>query len=321
MKRFLTAIVMFIAGTTGAHATYPEKPIRVVISYAAGGQTDVIGRIVSQQLGKQLGQPVIVENRPGAKGSIALLAVAKASPDGYTIMFGTNGPLAINPALYDEMSIDVRKDLTAIAPVAFAPTALVVPNNSKFETADQLIKAARESKSSFTYGSAGIATTPHLSGELFRQNTKLDFLHVPYQGDAPALVDLMGGQIQLSFPGLSSALPLIRSGRIKALAVLSSARSEALPELPTMAEAGVPDTVLSGWMGFFGPSRLPENVVEALSRAVKAAVADPEVRKQLIDSGMDPAEPMTPAKFGQFHTTQIELYRDLIKSAGITQQP
>lgn len=323
MKKLLTALSLglslaLLVLPLGAVAqSYPSRPIKLVVTYATGGITDIIARSVAAKMSVSLGQPIVVENKTGASGNIGGEAVVRAPADGYTLLLGASGPLAVNPSLMASMPFDPVKDLTPIGLLATSPGVLVVGPQVPANNVKDLIALVRSSPGKFSYASSGNGGIPHLSGEQFKMMTGLDITHIPYRGDAPAINDVMGGQVQIGFPAPGSALPLIKAGRVKALGVGAAARTAALPDVPTISEAGVPGYALIGWFSIFGPAGTPGDIVKRLNVEMRKALDDPQIRRQFLDLGIDAAEPMSPEQFGQFHKAEIAKFSKLVRSANI----
>jgi tripartite-type tricarboxylate transporter receptor subunit TctC len=283
----LLAAIVLVATTPAAAqgATYPTKPVRLVVPFPASGTTDILARAVAQKLSETWGQQVIVDNRPGAGGNIGSELVAKAPPDGYTLLMGTVGTHAINPSLYAKMPYDHVKDFTPVILVAGVPNVLVVNPSLPVNSVQQLIAYGKANPNALNFASSGNGTSIHLSGELFRTMTGVQMTHVPYKGSAPALTDLIGGQVQLMFDNLPSSLQFIKAGKLRALAVTSAARSQALPDVPTLAESGLPGFEASSWFGVLAPAGTPADIVAKVNSAVAAWLASPAAKEQLAAQG------------------------------------
>lgn len=303
----------FAAAT--AHAQeYPSRPLRLVIPYAPGGPVDIVGRVVASRLNEAFGQQVIVDNRAGAGGNIALEIVAKAAADGYTLLMGANGPIAINPSLYRTMPVDTRRDLQPVSMVASSAMILVVHPTLPAASVKQLIALAKGRPGAINYASSGTGSTAHLSSELFNSMAGVKMVHVPYKGAGPALADLVGGQVQTMFTGISSTLPYVKSGRLKALAVSSAKRLPILPELPTVAE-DLPGYEVSTWYGVFTPAGAPAPVIERLHRTLVQAMADPDARTRLAALGADTLT-NTPGEFAAAIDKERAKWAEIIKVSG-----
>jgi len=289
LKRFVAALAAVIAigaiAPVAAQGAYPTKPVRLVVPFPAGGTTDILARAVAQKLSETWGQQVIVDNRPGAGGNIGSELVAKAPPDGYTLLMGTVGTHAINPSLYAKMPYDHVKDFTPVILVAGVPNVLVVNPSLPVNSVQELIAYGKANPNKLNFASSGNGTSIHLSGELFRTMTGVQMTHVPYKGSAPALTDLIGGQVQLMFDNLPSSLQFIKAGKLRALAVTSTERSSALPELPTLAESGLPGFEASSWFGVLAPAGTPNDIVTKVNGAIAAWLASPDAREKLAAQG------------------------------------
>ena len=265
--------------------TYPTKPIRIVVPFPAGGTTDVLARAAAQKLTESLGQPAVVDNRPGAGGNIGAELVAKSPPDGYTLLMGTVGTHAINPSLYPKMPYDHVKDFAPVILVAGVPNVLVINPALPVNSVQELIAYAKANPGKLNFASSGNGTSIHLSGELFKTMAGVQMTHVPYKGSAPALQDLVGGQVQLMFDNLPSSLALIKGGKLKALAVTSSARAAALPDVPTLAESGLPGFEASSWFGLLAPAGTPQPIILKVNGDVAKWLASPEAKEKLLAQG------------------------------------
>lgn len=270
-----------------AQAQGGGQPIRLVVGYAAGGPVDATARLFAPALSKELGQPVVVENRPGAAGSTGADAVAKAAPNGLLLYFGASPTLTISPHILKSMPFDVSKDLTAIAPLVSYTNVLVINKDQPFKTLPELVAYARANPGKLAYGSAGMGASNHLSGELFALRAGIKLTHVPYKGNAPAMTDVIGGQLSMMFDIIGSARNYISTQRVRPLAVTSRERNASLPEVPTMMESGIADYDVGGWYGLYGPARLAPELVTRLNEATRRALAQDELKAKLIEQGYD----------------------------------
>jgi tripartite-type tricarboxylate transporter receptor subunit TctC len=297
----LAAICMALGiGVAGlpALAAFPDKPVKIIVGFTPGGTADGVARILAQALGGRMGQTFVVENKAGANGNLATDFVAHAPPDGYTIFFTSIGH-AVNPSLYKDAKYDPVKDFSPIGQVLSAPNVLVVPGNSPFSTLKEMVAFAKANPGKLTFASSGIGASVHLSGELFKDLAGVDLLHIPYKGTGSLMPDLLSGTVSMAFPNLPSALPLIKSGKLKALGVTTSKRSDAAPQIPTIAEAGVPGYDMSTWYGLIGPAKMAPEVVKRLNDELQAVLRDPEIRARLLAQGVDPVTG-SPAEFAAF---------------------
>ena len=295
--------------------TYPSKPIRIVVAFTAGGTTDIIARLVGKKMTDAWGQPVVIENRPGAGGNLGSNIVAKAPPDGYTLLIGSVGPLAVNATLYPNMPYDNLKDFAPICLVAEVPNMLVVHPSVPVHSVQDLVNLARAKPGTLNYGSTGNGTTGHLSGELLNERAKIDLVHIPYRG-ATAVTDLLGGQIQLMFATIPSVIQHVRAGSLRAIAVTSRRRSSALPEIPTVAESGYPGFEASSWYGFVAPAGTPHPIIRKLHALIAGIVNIPEINEQLSSQGADPVG-NTPEEFAQYMRRETDKWAKVVKASGI----
>ena len=298
-------------------ADYPAKPITLIVPFPAGSGTDAVGRIFGNELSSILGQQVIVENKPGANATIAASLVARARPDGYTIFVTTNTSHSAAPWLMKNVPYDPVKDFTPIARGGNLPFILVANPKRPWKTVADLVTDARQRPGRITYASGN--STGIVAGATLARRANIDILHVPYKGTPQGLTDVVGGQVDFMFTDLASGLPFVQSGQLRALAVSTAERSAIVPDLPSMAESGVPDFDLNSWNGYFGPAGMPPEVVAKLNAAIKQVVAKPDVRKRLAGLGFD-AFSSSPEAFGQFVGEQRDLWGKLIRDAGIEQQ-
>ena len=282
-----------------AAQAYPTKPITIVVPFSAGGTTDILARLVGQYLTTELGQPVVVDNKAGAGGNIGGALAAKAPADGYTLFMGTVGTHAINAALYKKMPFDHVKDFAPLSRVANVPNLLVSHPSQPFKTVPEMIAYAKANPGKINFGSPGNGASPHLSGELFKSMAKVELTHIPYKGSAPAVSDLLGNQIAIMFDNMPSVIPHVRSGKLRAIAISTAKRSPELPDVPTIAEAGVPGYEAVSWFGLFAPAATPKPVLDKLSTALSKVLANPEVQKKISAQGGETVNE-TPAQFAAF---------------------
>ena len=302
-----------------AAPAWPTRPITLVVPFPPGGTTDLLARLVARGAGSRLGQSVVVENRPGAGGGIGAAAVARARPDGYTLVMGTLGTQVTNPFIYKEVPYDPARDFAPVTLVANSPNVLLVNPKLGVATLAQLIEQARRAPGSLNFASTSLGGSPHLSGELFNSMAKVDIRHVPYKGSAPAMADLLGGQVQLMYDNLPSAMGQIRSGAVQALAVTTPERVPLLPEVPTVAEAGLPGYEVNAWFGLLAPAGTPAGVIERIQSAVAQALAEPETRRQVERLGAIPVA-STPQAYAATIRADTEKWRQVIHNAGIRPQ-
>jgi tripartite-type tricarboxylate transporter receptor subunit TctC len=298
-----------------ALAAYPEKTIKIVVGFTPGGSADSIARILGMAMSSRMGQTVIIENRAGANGNIATEFVSRSAPDGYTLFYTSIGH-AVNPALYKEAKYDPVKDFTPIGQVLSAPNVLVVPASSPFNNVKEMIAYAKANPGKLNFASSGSGASVHLSAEVFKQMAGLDLVHIPYKGTGSLLPDLLSGTVAMSFPNLPSALPFIQSGKLKALGVTTAKRSAAAPQIPTLAEAGVPGYDMSTWYGLIGPAGMPPAIITQLNHELNAILQDPVIRQKLVAQGVDPVTG-SPEEFGQFIRKETRYWAELIKKAKV----
>ncbi|MBD8658008.1 tripartite tricarboxylate transporter substrate binding protein [Oxalobacteraceae sp. CFBP 13730] len=298
---------------------FPTKAITIIVPFSAGGTTDILARVLGQFISKDLGQPVIIDNRAGAGGNIGTQLVARAAPDGYTILMGTVGTHAINQSLYPKLAFDPIKDFAPLTRVALVPNLLVANPAQPFKTVKELMAYAKANPGKVTFGSSGSGTSIHLSGELFKQMAGVDIQHVAYKGSAPAVNDLLGNHIAIMFDNMPSAIGHVKAGKLRPLAVTTAQRSPALPDVPTIAEAGVPGYEATSWFGLLAPAGTPAPVVTKLNAAILKALADPDVKKKLLEQGAEPAGE-TPAQFAAFIASETVKWGKIVKQSGATAQ-
>ena len=308
------AIALFALGAN-AQAPYPNKPVRLVVPFPAGGTTDILARAVAQKLTETMGQTVVIDNRPGAAGNIGAELVAKSPPDGYTLLMGTVGTHAINASLYAKMPYDHVRDFAPVILVAGVPNVLVIHPSVPVNSVQELIAYGKANPGKLNFASSGSGTSIHLAGELFKTMSGVQMTHVPYKGSAQALADLIGGQVQLMFDNLPSALPHIKSGKLKALAVTSLQRSTALPDLPTIAESGLPGFDANSWFGILAPAGTPKDIIDRWNSEVAKWLASPEAREKLASQGAILAG-RSPEDFAQHIATETAKWQKVVKESG-----
>jgi len=317
LKSWLCIVALAAAAmpVTASAQPYPNRPIRIVVPYAAGGAVDIVARIVGQALSEELKQPVIVDNRPGASANIGMELVAKAPADGYMLLMASNG-LTTNMALFPNLVFDGRRDFAPIARIGYAPLVIVVPASSPVKSLKDLIALAKAKPGELSYGSAGNGSSGHLAGESLKALTGIDVLHVPYKGGAPAVTDLLGERLSFMPINPLEVISYVQAGRLRVLAVGSDKRVPLLPDVPTVAEAGVPGFEATVWWGLVAPAKTPAEDVAILNTATNKALHDPAILKKLADLGVV-TTPGTPSDFAQFISKQTELWSNVIKKAGI----
>ncbi len=314
-KRLLALAALSLAAGAASAQSWPTQTVRWIVPYPAGGGTDVVARTVASGLEKPLGQTIVVENRPGAATIIGATAIAQAEANGYMVGTANSGTLAFNPSLYAKLSYDPSK-FTYIGGIAKFPLLLAVNVNSPFKTVDDVIQAAKKEPGKLSAASAGAGSPHHLALELFKQRTNANVLHVPYKGAAPAVQDLLGGQVDLMFIDLASGLPNVKAGKLRVLAAATPERVAALPDVPTMAEQGVPNFTAYAWQGLVGPAGLPEPVVKKLAADLEATLKSPAVSQKILDMGVIPM-PMSSQDFKAYAEQERSAWADVIKKAGI----
>lgn len=314
----ILAASMAAAAVQAFAQSYPNKPVHVMITFPPGSGTDIVGRIVGQKLSEYWGQPVVAENRGGAGGSIGSAVVAKAAPDGYMLMINSNAH-AVNPAIYAKLPYDTLKDFVEIAPLAGAPNVLIVSSSSKLKSLADLLAEARAAPGKMNVASAGVGSGTHLNLESFKLATHIDVTHIPYKGTQEVMSDLLGERVAAYFSPISPAIPFIRDGRVRALAVTSSKRQASLPGVPTVAEAGVPGFEFTLWFGMWAPAGISGDLVEKINKDVNRALGSPDVVDRLAKVGQEPML-MSPAEFSKLVRKEIDDYARIIKAAGIKPQ-
>jgi len=299
---------------TAARSDYPVKPVRVVVGFPAGGPSDILARLVAQKLGEAAGQQFVVDNRGGASGMIGAELVAKAPPDGYTLLV-VPATHSVNPSLYKKIPFDTLRDFTPVSLIAEGPFILVVHPSLPVKSVQELVALARRRPGELNYASAGVGGLPHLAGELFKSTTGIKMNHIPYKGAAPATIDLVAGHVTIMFNNMLSAIPHVKAGRLRALGVTTAKRSGAVPEVPTIAQAGVRGYEVSGWYGLLGPAGLPAGVVNRLNAEVNRAMRQSDVVKRLAGEGVD-ALGSTPDAFGMRIRNEMAKWGAVVKASG-----
>ena len=322
-NKALAAMALVVTATAGvlsaapaqAQGTWPDKPLKLVVPYPAGGNADNTARLLATQLGHRLGQQVVVDNRPGGSGTIGAAAVAKAPADGYTLLLDATA-FTVNPSLFPKLPFDAAKDFAPISLVLQVPLLMVVPANSPFQSVADVAKAARARPGHLTYASAGNGGAQHLAGELFKQGQKVAITHIPYRGGAPALTDLIGGQVNLMFSATTASGPFVKSGKLRALAISSPRRVEGWESVPTVAESGVPGFQVSEWNGLFAPAGTPRPVLERLEAEARAIVASPEMKKRFAELGVQGVG-SSAQEFSSFLKAETTKWAEVIRTSGI----
>lgn len=316
-RRALLALAAAFCAAPAFANSYPAKPITLIVPFVAGGTTDIVGRILADGLGKELGQPVVVDNRGGAGGNIGASVVAQAAPDGYTLLLGYNGTNAINPSLYKKIPWDPVTSFAPISLVARVNNVVVVNPALPVKTLQELSSYAKAHPGQVSYGSAGAGSIFHLAGEMYAQLADLKITHVPYKGAAPALVDLMAGQTQFMISTIPAALPHIRSGKLRAIAVTGGQRSPLFPELPTALESGYPPMIVDSWFAVFAPGAVPEGLRTRLNQAIHKVLTNPEYAKRMEEQGAQPM-PSSAAQLARLLNEDISSWRTIIRNAKVS---
>jgi tripartite-type tricarboxylate transporter receptor subunit TctC len=314
----LAAAALACVTALDAAAEWPDKPIHVIVPFTAGSGTDIVARTLGESMSKTLGKPIIIENRPGAGGTLGAAVVAKSAPDGYTLLVPSAGHVA-NPAIYANLPYDTLKDFAGISPLASLPNVLIAAPAKGYKSVGDLVARAKAHPGELNYGSAGNGSATHMNAELFRQSAKFEAQHVPYKGTPEAMTEVAAGRIDFFFAPLSSALPLIKDNRVQALAVGTAKRSPLLPDVPTTVEAGYPNSEYVFWVGLLAPAATPKPIIEKLNAAVLKALSSPEIVEKLRVLGAEPM-PMSPAAFDAFLKQDTARMTEVVKSAGIKAQ-
>ncbi|HEY8357278.1 MAG TPA: tripartite tricarboxylate transporter substrate binding protein [Ramlibacter sp.] len=310
----LAAAACALLALPAAAQDYPNKPVKVIVAFTAGGTTDILARAVSQKLSDRFKQNFLVDNKPGAGGNLGTELAARSAPDGYTLIVNSVGPIAVNPSLYKKLNINPLVDLVPVVQIADVPNVLVVNPAVPAKTLQELLAYAKANPGKLNYGSTGVGTSSHLSGFMLSKRTGAETTHVPYKG-ADALNDLLAGRVQFMFATIPSVIQHIQAGKLRALAVTSAKRSRSLPDAPTVAESGFPGFEAGSWFGFFAPKGTPDSVIAALNKAVNDAL--PSLEAQMVREGADPVGG-SPAQFGQFVNREYEKWKVIVRESGAT---
>ena len=320
MKRLLAALgLSFAALAATAQDAWPTKPVRIVVPYPAGGVADLLPRVVGEKLSQKWGQPVVVENKPGASGNIGMAEVARAAPDGYTLGLAPAGNLTVNPTIFANLPFDTARDLTPVTNLAQVPNVLVVHPSVPVKTFKELVAYAKANPGKLNFSSPGDGSGAHLAGELMKLEAGVNMVHIPYKGLAPAVNDLLGGQVQMMFAGISTVIQHVKSGKLVALAIASPARSPQLPDVPTVAESGLPGFEVISWYGIVGRAGTPPAIIQKIQRDMAEALAMEDVRAKLAAQGLEPVG-NTPQQFGAMIADETKKWGDIVRRAGIKVQ-
>jgi tripartite-type tricarboxylate transporter receptor subunit TctC len=316
MLRRLSALAAVLMAAAPALAQYPDKPIRLVVPFAAGGVTDTSGRVVAEALSRRLGQPIVVENKPGASGNIGAQLVVNAPPDGYTLVLGFDGTLVINPHVFANFPFDVMTELAPIGKIGDATLIIVAHPSFPAKTLQELIAYSKTQPNGLSYGTSGVGGTPHIAGELLKLRTGANLTHIPYKGGGQAMTDALGGNIPLVYTAIAGALTHVKAGRLVPIAVSSAKRSPSMPDVPTFIESGVPDFEASSWVAILAPARTPRPIVEKLNRELNAVLASPETVEKLATLGIV-ATPGSPERLSEQMRNDLAKYGKVVKAANI----
>lgn len=317
MKKILITLGAALALAGQAASSFPDKPVNIIVPFPAGGSTDTVARALALSMGEQLGKPFVVENRPGATGTIGAGAVKRAAADGYTLLVASLGPFVVTPHMVKNVPYDAGKDFDYITIPVQAPNVLVASPTQKARSVSEVIAALKANPGKISFASSGNGSSDHLSAELFWQQTGTEAVHVPYKGGAPAITDLLGGQVDFSFQNVNAVLSHLRSGKLRAIAVTGTQRSPVLPDVPTLAESGVKGAEVYSWQGMAAPKGLPVDVKARLSKAAIAAVQQPDIRKRFVEQGLEIVG-NTPEEFTRFQAQENERWKQLIHTRKIT---
>ena len=309
-------LAIFGAAPAAVAAGYPDRPVRMIVPFTPAGATDLLARLVGERLGAKLGQPVVIDNRAGAGGNVGAEIAAHAAPDGYTLLMGPASVYAISATLYPRLGYDLVKDLLPVSLVANAPHVLIVRADFPANSVAELVQLAKKTPGELNIASQGSGTVSHLEAELLKHMAGIDMLHIPYKGSSPAILDLIGGRVQVMFDSIASALPHIRGGKLRAIAVASNMRSSLLPDVPTVSES-LPGYSAHSWLGIFVPAGTPSSIIRRLQRDVAAAIDDPKAQARLVEAGFEPKS-STPDALAKLVRDEMEKWRSVVKMSGAT---
>ena len=315
MRNAFAGLVLALVAGAAAAQQWPSKPIKWVVPFAPGGTTDILARTIGEKLSVTLGQPIIVDNKPGAGGGVGADQVAKSPADGYTIMGGTISTHAINASLYSNLPYDPVRDFAPITLIVRVPNMLVVNPELPAKDVRELIALLKASPGKYSFASSGNGTSQHLSGELFKTMTGVEMQHIPYRGSPPALADVVGGQVAMTFDNITTAWPLVKGGKLRALAVTTAKRSPIAPDVPTLAESGLPGYEIGSWQGVFAPAGVSTEIVKRLNTEIVRIINAPDVRQKLVDMGAEPA-PNTPEEFAAMVKAEVTKWADVVRKSG-----
>jgi tripartite-type tricarboxylate transporter receptor subunit TctC len=316
MRKLIVFAALLTSALCASAQTWPARPVKLLVGFAAGGPTDLVARVIAQRLTQQTGQPFVVENRPGANGTLAAKEVIASAPDGYTLLVGTSGALTVSPSLLKQMPYEPLRDLTPVAMLAGYPYVLVVQPTAPINDVRELVAYAKANPDKGAFSSAGIGSVNHLAGEWFSTLTKLNLSHVPYKGDSPALSDLMTGRLLFGFNTVTTSMPQVKAGKLRAIAVTSEKRTDLAPGIPTMIEQGYPGFVVEPWNGVLGPAKMPKDVVDRINSVVAAALVDPTVKTKIMETGQYPIVE-TPEDMRKMIEQQTARWREIARAANV----
>ena len=317
--RFLATLLLLSLAASALGQSYPNRPIRLIVPFAPGGSADLVGRLLGQQLSESVGQPVVVENKGGASGMLGNEYVAKSPPDGYTLTVGTLGPFAVNQTLYEHVPYDNIRDFAPVTLTGISSHILVAHPSVPVQDVTELIALAKAKPGQLTFASSGTGNATHLTFELFKARAAIEIVHIPYKGGGPAMADLVGGQVMFSFASMASAVPFVKAGRLRAIAVSGAQRSALFPDVPTVGESGLPGFSSEDWQGVLAPAKTPADVVMKLNGEIARILALPEVKAKLAAAGFD-AKSSTPEAFGQLIQAETLKWAKLLKGIGLKAQ-